>query len=77
MVEHDDITILFTDIEMPGPMNGLALAHHARSQSTARKIIITSGRHQVDPSELPSESIFLPKPYRMGLVIETLKKLAA
>ncbi len=77
MAAHDDITILFTDIEMPGPMNGLALAHHARKHSTARKIIVTSGRREVSPSELPSEAIFLPKPYRMGDIIRTVKSLSA
>lgn len=62
--EHPDIHIVFTDIEMPGSMNGVKLANCIRDRWPPIEIIITSGRLAADDISLPSRSVFLPKPYR-------------
>src|ERR1700720_1217175 len=54
-----DITVLFTDIEMPGSMDGLQLAQAVRGRWPPIKIIATSGRCVVRDGDLPSGGLFL------------------
>src|ERR1700759_4712066 len=58
-----DITVVFTDIQMPGSMDGLKLARAVRGRWPPIKIITTSGRVHLDERELPTGGRFLPKPY--------------
>jgi len=61
--EHDDVDVLFTDVNMPGPMDGIALAglmHHRRPELG---LIITSGLGAPDLADLPADSLYLAKPY--------------
>ena len=69
---HPEITLLFTDIKMPGTMDGVRLAHYVRDRWPPVKIIVLSGAVDVEPSALPHGSIFLPKPYDPELLVETL-----
>jgi two-component sensor histidine kinase/DNA-binding NarL/FixJ family response regulator len=59
---RSDISLLFTDIQMPGSMDGLKLAHAVHDRWPAIKIILVSG--QVNPSEAerPTDSRFFGKP---------------
>jgi CheY-like chemotaxis protein len=54
-----DITVVFTDAEMPGSMDGLRLAHAVRGRWPPIKIIATSGRYAVRDGDLPSGGLFL------------------
>jgi two-component system, response regulator PdtaR len=72
---HSDIAILFTDINMPGSMNGLKLAHTVRDRWPPIKILVVSGQLRLGPSDLPSNGIFLGKPYYGGAVIARLHSL--
>ena len=65
---HPEIAVLFTDIDMPGSMNGLQLSHIVRNRWPPLKIIITSGMKSPASGELPKSGIFLPKPYRTSQV---------
>ncbi|MCK1387951.1 HWE histidine kinase domain-containing protein [Bradyrhizobium sp. 21] len=62
---RSDISLLFTDIQMPGSMDGLKLAHAVHDRWPAIKIILVSG--QVNPSEAerPADSRFFGKPLGM------------
>jgi len=73
----DDIDLIFTDVVMPGPMNGDELARIARRQRPDLKVLLTSGfakgaLHGGPQSDLAN--IFLPKPYRQ---VELAAKLRA
>jgi len=57
------VTTLFTDINMPGPIDGLSLAHKIAVMRPAVQLILTSGRAAPAPSEMPPGGQFLPKPY--------------
>ena len=57
-----DITVVFTDIQMPGSMDGLKLAAAIRGRWPPIKIIATSGLVDVRQDELPEGGRFLPKP---------------
>jgi two-component system, response regulator PdtaR len=60
---HPDIGLIFTDVDMPGSMDGVKLAHYVRKRWPPVKIIVTSGFKNVTPDHLPNGSIFLSKPY--------------
>jgi CheY-like chemotaxis protein len=60
---HPEIRVLFTDIKMPGDMDGVRLANHTRGRWPPIKIIVASGLIDTDLMTLPDDSIFLTKPY--------------
>ena len=72
-----DITVVFTDIEMPGSMDGLRLAQAVRGRWPPIKIIATSGRYVVRDGDLPSGGLFLPKPYSAAQISGFLRDLTA
>jgi CheY-like chemotaxis protein len=72
---HSDITAVFTDIQMPGSMDGLKLARAVRGRWPPIKIIATSGRLHIDETDLPEGGRFLPKPYSHAQVTRVLREL--
>ncbi len=74
---HPDIALLFTDINMPGSMDGLKLAHAVRGRWPSIKILVVSGQVKLCLSNLPSNSHFMGKPYRAEAMIEELHSLVA
>ena len=58
-----DITVVFTDVHMPGSMDGLKLAAAIRGRWPPIKIVATSGRAKLSTDDLPFGSRFLMKPY--------------
>ena len=73
---RSDIELLLTDIDMPGSMNGLKLAHAVRNRWPPIKILVVSGEVRPRPSELPLDSRFLAKPYETAALVEGLRALA-
>ncbi|MBA2771926.1 MAG: response regulator [Pseudomonadota bacterium] len=71
--EHPQVKILFTDINMPGAMDGLQLARHVHEVRPDVAIVVTSGKQFVEEADLPGRGSFLPKPYRP----EQLKQLVS
>lgn len=57
-----DIEILLTDIQMPGAIDGIRLAHHVAERWPAIGILVMSGLHATELSVLPAGSRFFPKP---------------
>jgi CheY-like chemotaxis protein len=72
-----DITVVFTDIEMPGSMDGLKLVAAIRGRWPPIKIVTTSGIVGVRKVDLPEGGRFLPKPYSSAEIIGTLRELTA
>ncbi|MGC2811417.1 MAG: HWE histidine kinase domain-containing protein [Bradyrhizobium sp.] len=72
---RSDISLLFTDIQMPGTMDGLKLAQAVHDRWPAIKIILVSG--QVSPSEAdrPADSRFFGKPLGVEQVIAELQAM--
>ena len=74
---RSDIAILFTDIQMPGSMDGLVLAAAVRERWPPIKIVATSGQFKLGPGDLPQGGRFLPKPYSPAEIMKTLRELIA
>ncbi|WP_256377719.1 response regulator [Neorhizobium sp. NCHU2750] len=71
-----DITIVFTDVDMPGSMDGLKLAAAIRDRWPPIEIVITSGHFRLDDSAIPARTVFFPKPYDHQEVVATLRWMA-
>jgi CheY-like chemotaxis protein len=71
-----DIRVVFTDIHMPGSMNGLKLAHAVRNRWPPIKIILTSGRDLIAEQVLPEGGRFFAKPYNPIEILDALREWA-
>jgi CheY-like chemotaxis protein len=69
-----DIRVVFTDLHMPGSMDGLKLAHAVRNRWPPIKIIVTSGREMVTERDLPEGGSFFRKPYDSTQIENTLRE---
>src|SRR6202047_3326375 len=56
-----DVTVVFTDIQMPGSMDGLKLARAVRGRWPPIKIVATSGQIDLREAELPEGGGFSPR----------------
>ena len=67
------VAIIVTDIEMPGSMDGLALARMVRDRWPPVHIIAVSGRQTPQYGDLPERSAFFAKPYDTNRLVETAR----
>jgi two-component system, response regulator PdtaR len=72
-----DIHVVFTDIQMPGSMDGLKLARFVRDRWPPIKIVATSGFVRVGKDDLPEGGRFIPKPYHPEYIVAILRELTA
>ncbi|USI72020.1 response regulator [Sphingomonas morindae] len=70
-----DVRFVFSDIRMPGSMDGMDLAHFINSTWPRIGILLTSGDTPVSPEALPDDSRFVPKPYRIEAMLAELDKV--
>jgi two-component system, response regulator PdtaR len=73
---RSDIRVVFTDIHMPGSMDGLKLAHAVRHRWPPIKIIVTSGRDLITTHDLPKGGRFFAKPYNPIEITDALREWA-
>lgn len=72
-LEHNaDISAVFTDIGLPGEMDGRRLAAVVRRRWPPVELILTSGHTRIDDSDLPEGGRFLPKPYTATQLADAL-----
>ena len=62
------VDVLFTDINLPGGMDGTALARRARELSPGLSVVYASARVMLDAKSRVPDSVFVPKPYVPALV---------
>jgi two-component sensor histidine kinase len=72
---REDISLLFTDIQMPGTMDGLKLAHAAHRRWPHIKIILVSGQIAVTDDDKPDDSRFFPKPLEVHRMVHELQEM--
>lgn len=68
-----DIELLFTDINMPGDKDGLALAREVHERWPQILLILTSGRAYLEKAEIPDDGRFVPKPYNASKLISSVR----
>ena len=70
-----DISAMFTDINMPGAIDGLCLARLVHERWPRIGVLVTSGKLRPSAAELPEAGRFVSKPYRTQDVIQELSTL--
>jgi CheY-like chemotaxis protein len=70
-----DVQLLFTDVRMPGAMDGLSLARQVRDRWPHIGIMVTSSRSTLRFDELPAGSRFEQKPYSPATVVRHAREL--
>jgi two-component system, response regulator PdtaR len=74
---RNDIRAVFTDVHMPGSMDGLRLTHVVRNRWPPVAILVTSGQTSVLETDLPAGGRFVRKPYKASQIKATLYQLIA
>ncbi|ACM35851.1 MULTISPECIES: response regulator [Rhizobium/Agrobacterium group] len=72
---RDDIDLVFTDVQMPGTMDGIKLSHYIRDRWPPVKLIVASGAAILEESMLPGGSRFFSKPYDELTITEAMAQL--
>ncbi|WP_249780793.1 response regulator [Bradyrhizobium sp. dw_78] len=70
-----DIALLFTDVQMPGSMDGLQLAHEVSKHWPAIKIILVSGQLKLSGNDMPTGSRFFAKPLESGKMAAEMQNM--
>ncbi|WP_448120957.1 response regulator [Xanthomonas arboricola] len=74
--EHPEIFLIFTDLQMPGELDGYGLISFLRSGGNNLPAILTSGLGR-SPRGLPPRTIFISKPYAFNDLLHKIDRLAA
>ena len=72
---RSDVALICTDIQMPGQMDGVGLAHAVHRRWPAIKIIVVSGQLKLQNLDLPPRSRFIGKPLNAGEVIAEMRDM--
>lgn len=75
LIAHPEIRLMFTDIDMPGSMDGLKLAEAVRDRWPPVKIIVASGHRQLSDDLLPVEGRFFSKPYDHACIVSAMREM--
>jgi CheY-like chemotaxis protein len=75
-LEHrPDVRLLFTDIQMPGAIDGLELARLVHQRWPNILLVVTSGRQRPRQAEIPDDGRFIAKPYRAPELLGQVNKM--
>ncbi len=72
-----DFDVLFTDINMPGRMDGLELARRVNRLKPGVRLLLTSGKVRPSGGEIPTAGAFIPKPYSPDAVTRAVSRMLA
>jgi two-component system, response regulator PdtaR len=70
---RNDISTIFTDVEMPGSMDGLRLAAVVRHRWPPINIVVTSGKSSPRDEQMPTNTQFVGKPYQTADVLTAFR----
>ncbi|WP_457092596.1 response regulator [Microvirga sp. P5_D2] len=71
----DEVQVLFTDVDMPGSMDGMALAEQVHRRWPHVLLLISSGYARPHPDEIPDYGQFMPKPYGAATLVRHIHDL--
>jgi CheY-like chemotaxis protein len=76
-IEATRVHALFTDVHMPGDLDGVALTHHARNHWPWLSLLVTSGQANPTADTMPEGTRFISKPYEFTNVIQHIREMRA
>ena len=71
----DEVHVLFTDVDMPGSMDGMALAEQVHRRWPHILLLISSGHARPHPDEIPDHGRFVPKPYVGATLVQNIEEM--
>jgi DNA-binding NtrC family response regulator len=77
LAARDDICVVFSDVDLPGSMDGLKLVRAVAERWPPVRLVLTSGHVPVTAALLPKGGRFIPKPYRAEEVARTIHEMVA
>lgn len=69
------VDLLFSDVDMPGSMNGIDLARVVHERWPCVRVVLTSGHHRLSEGQLPADGKFIPKPWAQTALIQQIRDL--
>jgi DNA-binding NtrC family response regulator len=72
---EDAIRVVLTDLQLPGSMDGLKLAHYVRNRYPPTVLLLTSGAANLPPEALPPNSHLVMKPFSLARVLDHIEKM--
>jgi len=75
LLSRSDIALVLTDVQMPGSMNGLELAHVVHERWPPIRIILASGQLKLSVSDIPQDSRFFGKPLQSDEIIAEMREM--
>ena len=72
---RNDINLVFTDVHMPGTMDGMRLAHYIRNRWPPVRLMVASGVAILSERDMPSGTSFFRKPYMESAIADEMKRL--
>lgn len=73
--DRNDIGVVFTDVDMPGALNGFDLARIAQAMQPPIAVLVVSGGLPPGFSRVAPDTRFMRKPYRMTEVLRTIHEM--
>jgi two-component system, response regulator PdtaR len=71
----DEVQVLFTDVNMPGSMDGIALAKQVYHRWPHMLLLISSGYARPHSDEIPDHGHFVPKPYIGATLVRHINEM--
>jgi CheY-like chemotaxis protein len=72
---HDEVRLLFSDVDMPGTMDGLELARMVHQRWPAIRLLLTSGHHHLQNATLPDDGQFVRKPWSEAILVNKVRSV--
>lgn len=73
MAAQPSIRVVLTDVDMPGSMDGVKLAHFIRERYPPTLLLIASGAAKLKPGDMPVGALFVPKPFDPRSLLGTIR----
>lgn len=70
------VQLIFSDVDMPGSMDGLELAWLVHQRWPCIHLLLTSGHHRLEKAQLPIAGLFLPKPWTSESLTDVVRDFA-
>ena len=74
LADRPDVRVLFTDVNMPGILDGMDLAREAHARWPDIKLVVTSGRPRPIGKDMPDDGRFVAKPYSPDHLVGEIRK---
>jgi CheY-like chemotaxis protein len=75
IVADEEVRLVVTDVDMPGTMDGIRLAHYIRKRWPPIQLLVISGKVGLIPGQLPTGARFMSKPYQEPQLLTTIEAL--